>query len=454
MKLTNKKVIGLTIPFVILILAYEYSFIWKNLDKIGALATAVALFAAMYQGYVAWSAAKSTSEANAQNFFQQKFNLILEQHNNTLALVTNWLKVNPLDRKMKTQVSVMFIRGHENLSPYMRILYHTLKSIRTEMPNSLGSDDYNLIKTQKKYTSLVRSFIPNDVLYAIAINASVFDEKKSLIPDSNQYKYYYKMLMDYDFFEHLIIKNEDKLNLKKVMKELSYNVYQATIDFYTKLAGFSINDKMHLKKVDELFEDTDFYICLIYNLRCKYIIIPEYIPSDVKLSDLAILLFKQSQERLSSNELLSHLSKKTDEIIFENIEGFISNINYYHKQNYFESRYGLFNHLDMCELITSNLKFNNQLHDIIMFRDNCRKDVRECIENSSKDLKANQLYSFDVKVAVDAICERIEIISTKLILMRQEINYGNDIKNVFNQKRDELTSYVIERMQVDITNQS
>lgn len=434
MKITNKKVISLTIPFVIFILVYEHSFIWKNLDKIGALATAVALFAAMYQGYVAWSAAKSTSEANAQNFFQQKFNLILEQHNNTLALVTNWLKINPLDRGMKTQVSVMFIRGHENLSPYMRILYHTLKSIRTEMPNSLGGVNCNLIKTQKKYTSLVRSFIPNDVLYAIAINASVFDGKKFLIPDSNQYKYYYRMLMDYDFFEHLIIKSEDNLHLKKVMKELSYNVYQATIDFYTKLAGFSLNDKMHLKKVDELFGDVDFYICLVYDLRGKYITIPEYIPSGIKLSDLAVLLFKQYQERLSPNELLYHLSKKTDEIILENSKGFISNINYYHKQNLVESRYGLFNYLDMCELITSNLKFNNEMHDIITFRDNCRKDVRECIEKSSKTHKANPLYSYDVSKSVDDICEMIENISTKLILMRQEINYGNDIKKVFNKK--------------------
>ncbi|HCI5707035.1 TPA: hypothetical protein NPO10_005526, partial [Klebsiella pneumoniae] len=218
MNITNKHVVIFTLPFVASILVSEHSFIWENIEKIGSLATAAALLAAMYQSYVAWSAAKSTSEANAQNFFQQKFNLILEQHNNSLALVTHWLKNTPLNIKITTD-AVCYIRGHENLSPYMRILYHTLKTIRTEFPSSSNDKQYDSIALQKKYSSLVRSFIPNDVLYTIAINSSLFDEKKTSIPNSSQYEYYYKMLVDYDFFEHLIIKSKNKLHLKKEIHE-------------------------------------------------------------------------------------------------------------------------------------------------------------------------------------------------------------------------------------------
>jgi len=173
------------------------------MEKIGALATGLALFAAMYQGYVAWKAANLTREANSQNLFQQKFNLVLEQHNDSLSRVRDWLKSNnysdSLDKKFPTELLVGEIRGHEQLSPYMRILYHTLKTIKEELPIIDKTDHVGEIKNQKRYTSLVRSFIPNDILFLVACNASVINDKIFKISDSKSYSYYNAMLQDFDF---------------------------------------------------------------------------------------------------------------------------------------------------------------------------------------------------------------------------------------------------------------
>ncbi|SEL41503.1 Putative phage abortive infection protein [Kosakonia sacchari] len=452
MRVSNRKVIILTLPFAAVILVYCHSFLWENIDKIGAMATAAALFAAMYQSYVAWGAAKSTSEANAQNFFQQKFNLILEQHNNSLALVTNWLKANPLDIKMSTYSAVSYIRGHENLSPYMRILYHTLKNIKTELPIISNYDGGNILVIQKKYTSLVRSFIPNDVLYAVAINASIFGEKK--LPDSSQYEKYYKMLMDYDFFEHLVIKDNNSRHLKKEMKDLSLQTYNACFIFYAKKAGYWCNDKEHIEKVNDLLEDVNFFICLAYNLHDKYITLPGYIKSKVTISELAVMLFKSYQGQLSVECLVEFLSVEMDKSTNSSVKTMLENENYFcYDYRLGKSNYGFFNAESLCEFICDNLKFDNHIQEIIKFRDGFHKDVRTRIKETSSQFESEELYSLNVRDAMSEICKIIDGVAGKIIKMKQLMDYEYDIEDVFELKKNELESYIVDRMRISFSKQ-
>lgn len=444
MNITNKHVVILTLPFVALILVSEHSFIWKNIDKIGSLATAAALFAAMYQSYVAWIAARSTSEANAQNFFQQKFNLILEQHNNSLALVTHWLKNNPLDIKITTH-AVCYIRGHENLSPYMRILYHTLKTIRTEFPSSSNDKQYDSISLQKKYSSLVRSFIPNDVLYTIAINSSLFDEKKTSIPNSSQYEYYYKMLVDYDFFEHLIIKSENKLHLKKEIHEICIYTYDACFAFYAKQANIVHNDRIHIEKLDGLLNDINFHICLTYNLHDKYIVTPEYISKKIKISELALKFFINYESSLSPHELMKFLVSKTNDLITTTTREIIRNHNYFY-HNQISSTYGLFNENCICDYFSKNLKFNNKTADIIIFRDNFHQNLKKLIEDTSSYYKNTNAYRSNISNAANMISNEIENLIGKIITMRQLIDYYNIPEEILDCKRKELMRRVKDKI--------
>ncbi|MFV8908184.1 putative phage abortive infection protein [Serratia fonticola] len=101
------------------------------------------------------------------------------------------------------------------LSPYMRIIYHLLK---TSKENTKDKED------MKQYTNIVRSIIPYDMLMLVAINAMYFykssnekiDEVKrwsDLFRESddlnslvfNDYYKYYRLLIECDFFEHLIM---------------------------------------------------------------------------------------------------------------------------------------------------------------------------------------------------------------------------------------------------------
>lgn len=445
MKFTNRKLFLITLPFAIAILFYGRSIIWLNIDKIGAMATAAALFAAMYQSYVAWVAAKSTSESNAQNFFQQKFNLILEQHNNSLALVINWLKDNPFDEKKQTRMAVSYIRGHESLSPYMRILYHTLKNIKTEMPVT-SRDDNDIIIIQKKYTSLVRSFIPNDVLYLIAINASVTKDKKLAIRDSFQYEKYYDMLMDYDFFEHLVIKNNNQLHLKEVMKDLSLKTYNACFEYYFDQAGYVCNKDVHIEKANDLIGDVNFFICLSYNLKNKYIVLPEYIKSKASVSALSVKIFKAYHKQLSVMGFLDFFSVKMDKSTGEEIKYFVENANYFHKYDFGSSNYGFFNATSLCEYISAGLKFSNTTQDLIKFRDGFHQAIDGLIRNTSIMFSDERLYLENIKYAKRNLNEKIETAASKIIKIKQTMDYAHDVKDVFDAKKEELELYVLDKI--------
>lgn len=108
------------------------------------------------------------------------------------------------------------------LSPYMRIVYHLLKASKENTNNK---------EDMKKYTNIIRSVIPYDILMLIAINAMYFykshnksidevirwndlrnDQDEPYYSVFNDYYKYYQLLIDCDFFEHLVMDFSYMLN--------------------------------------------------------------------------------------------------------------------------------------------------------------------------------------------------------------------------------------------------
>ncbi|MBT0351727.1 hypothetical protein ISO70_03540 [Morganella morganii subsp. morganii] len=135
---------------------------------------------------------------NQQNSSDNKFNLLLTQHNIQLENVKLYLEKNKNNANEKStltncidyEITNNHLFQHSVFSPYMRVLYHTLKNIYIDS-KIIGND----LSYEKKYSSLVRSLIRNDILYFIAIN-SLSDKNADFDP-------YRKLLIRYNFFEHL-----------------------------------------------------------------------------------------------------------------------------------------------------------------------------------------------------------------------------------------------------------
>lgn len=145
----------------------------------------------------------SLSEVNnKKDEFLRRFSMLLEQHNNHLDIVKKYLDEN---NNFTAEVMGLAdhlqafnkLRGHTVISPYMRILYHLLKHICVEFYIDENLDPK--LKERKKFSSLVRSLIRNDVLSLIAVNSSYVIENG----EYNQYKDYQILLKKFDFFQHV-----------------------------------------------------------------------------------------------------------------------------------------------------------------------------------------------------------------------------------------------------------
>lgn len=134
------------------------------------------------------------------------------------------------------------------LSPYMRIVYHLLK---------YSDENTNNKSEMKKYTNIVRSIIPYDILMLIAINSMFFyksyNESKNELrrwsdffneldndPQSgifNDYHKYYQLLIKCDFFEHL------NMNFSNIIPRFSN--LELSIDLsYLKIVTFYSGNKL------------------------------------------------------------------------------------------------------------------------------------------------------------------------------------------------------------------
>lgn len=219
---------------VFILIGVFWSWFQTNVAIIGGLATALAFFATAWSAHEGRKSAKAalravkTSEnaleetrANYRmDAFNQRFSLLLTQHNTYLEKVntyvrtdSGWSFIKELFHSKNHYEAFDAMSGHITLSPYMRILYHTLKFIEEDF---FGSKDD--IVGRKKYTSLIRSLISNDVLFLIAVN-SIYIRNEGVC---NQYYKYQYLLQRFDFFEHadfFIIYHQNDINKKNELKE-------------------------------------------------------------------------------------------------------------------------------------------------------------------------------------------------------------------------------------------
>lgn len=198
------------------------------------------------------------------------------------------------------------------LSPYMRIIYHLLKASKE---NATNKDD------MKKYTNIVRSIIPYDILMLVAINAMYFykssNESKNEIkrwneffndfddPHSsifNDYYKYYQLLIECDFFDHLIMSFSD------VMIKLESVILDADISEIKTMTCKS--DKPRIKSSEPkryllIYGDTEYNLSKIYKRITE---------ATMKLeTDVLVLMFFNQDRRVETIK-----ERIMDDFIFKN----------------------------------------------------------------------------------------------------------------------------------------
>jgi hypothetical protein len=115
------------------------------------------------------------------------------------------------------------IRHDALLNQYFRMLYQILKFIATGSPGNNVGDDFSvdvLKRTvassgEKFYSNIIRSFIPQDVYYLLAVNCYATDTSDAFYP--------YKLLIErYSLLEHMPIQMEAHENRGLVHKMADY----------------------------------------------------------------------------------------------------------------------------------------------------------------------------------------------------------------------------------------
>lgn len=163
--------------------------------------------------------ARNAQEMSVRQGFEQRYTLLLTQHNalhdalceylNKTKMVVNRngyeLELSEsIDRYDALEHYFYYLTGHPVISPYMRVLFHLLKHI--------NSDPYIMDKTdaeKRRYSSPLRSYIRNDVLFLIAINALNVRSDRLKVAG---YPEYQKLLHRFNFFEHAVFSNPWKAN--------------------------------------------------------------------------------------------------------------------------------------------------------------------------------------------------------------------------------------------------
>lgn len=215
----------LIISILLTILGITFYSFWgwiaSNANILSTVATAFAFFAAAWNAHEARRSSKAAGDSiknakesleasrmsSAIENFNSHFSLLLEQHNISHQKLCEYLDTpegikftnNLIERQekplTKLSSSCRQLYTHSIISPYMRVLYHIFKFVNE---NYYGQKDD--VQGRKKYTSLARSLIRNDVLCLIALNSA-----DAGAPDNNEdygFKTYQYYLHKYNFFEH------------------------------------------------------------------------------------------------------------------------------------------------------------------------------------------------------------------------------------------------------------
>ncbi|HEM6844599.1 TPA: hypothetical protein U2I45_001209 [Providencia rettgeri] len=212
---------------------------WLDIfTSIGAVVAALGALAAAFYGRKSANAAidgiviartqlNEYKKISFQQSFEQTFYMLLELHNNELDKINKYILPfmddgnNPknglekliyeysLGSKIVKQKdfltknyreNVLFfcnlVRCDKKLSNYFRVLYQILKLVDTS-----PYFKYELNEEKNKYTNIIRSFISDEVLVLIAINALMIRDIKN--KRDHHYDVFRLMLTNFDFLQHM-----------------------------------------------------------------------------------------------------------------------------------------------------------------------------------------------------------------------------------------------------------
>lgn len=204
-----------------------------NLTLIVSLCALLISFSIMFINYLNYR------ETN----FNNRFNQLLTQHNKLHDQLEDYINVHKNEylsvlKKLRYNDSVSFLYKNNIFSPYMRFLYHMLKFVDRE--SLFMTND-----KKKKYTSIIRSLITNDIMTFVAINSL-----------NEEFIYYRSLLDKFDFFEHLSLND---LNLVDNYK----SDYLSIIEIFKleNLVKDVIDNYFHgkIKKQEIMVEGVSFF---------------------------------------------------------------------------------------------------------------------------------------------------------------------------------------------------
>lgn len=214
----------------------------------------------------------SRKNAEKDDFIKQ-FTLLIEQHNKSHEIIMGNLESYIIDKDdnikwhMTIQEASKTLYLNYKFSTYMRILFRVLKHCDENFYESGDTDE--ITKEKKKYTSIVRSMIRNDVLYFVAINSM------NNHPAFNNYR---EKLEKFTFFEHLTAnKISDNFSFsvdlfyKKERKNEIYLFIHSAIIFELKKIFNSRVKHMDFFITHSLKECDDIRHSFNYDLTSKYI---------------------------------------------------------------------------------------------------------------------------------------------------------------------------------------
>lgn len=409
--------------------------------SIGAIFTVCVFIATVYatrkageSARIAGEALELSRESSRKDDFIKQFTLLIDQHEKSHEVMMKHLdnyKINELSEirwSMTIKEASEVLYSNYKFSAYMRMLFRVLKHCDENF--YMQGDCDNVIREKKKYTSIVRSMIRNDVLYFVALNA--MNERKSF----EQYK---KILKKFDFLEHLIFDNIGEsivfsfkeYNTKKRKAPL-YNFFyiEAVIsmlinrEIYKLINDDIIYSGFHVKPLFEEVINRGVYIIPYsfnyalyknYN-KLKYNELKEFLKSISGLNKIYNSSFSKLEKQVSEYKQSDILSKK-----------------YYFYFSHGESVYSkknneCYNIEYFCDLIINNKITEGSIYDFIAneikvgsvgFID-YEVDENDTI-NRNCIIKEEEIYR---------ICkEHIQFISEKKLVANKEI-LRNDIFNV------------------------
>ncbi|MBA0198440.1 hypothetical protein H0249_18180 [Pectobacterium brasiliense] len=204
-------------------------------------------------------ALKETQNFNRRSGFENRYALLLQQHNHYHLQVCEHLDSNKNKDKHGVNdffnnalvanglpASLSFLTGHEIISRYMRTLYHLLKFVNDEF-----YVEKDALQLMKNYTSPLRSTVRNDVLYLIAVNALNVTTENAI---KSGYPRYQALLHTFDFFEHAVFLFP--FEPTKVFLEVNSLLIKQNMP--ETVSGFQ--DKLHDNLLKNNFIIPDFYL--------------------------------------------------------------------------------------------------------------------------------------------------------------------------------------------------